>query len=383
MALVDRIREPARLLHVGRRGLEPDDVGVRRVGERPRDRRLEPVADAVEALGRPLAGEELGIGRVDVGREELRAQRVGARDDHGRHAHHVGREPGADQRAHELRGRDEHLAAEVAALLLRRELVLEVHARGARLDHRLHQLEGVQRASEAGLCVGDDRRQPVDAPVALRPGDLVGAHERVVQPAHERRCAVRRVEALVRVRLAAQVSVGRDLPAGEVDRLQSRLDHLHRLAAGQRAERGDVVLGREQPPEALGPEPGERVLDGHRAAEPDDGLGRVRAPNPLPALVGVPVGGEAFGLLLDPSFGINRRRIHKNTLLRVQDCLNSDPRWDLGRRQTPNHGVFGSGGAGQSSPWRRLRGARKSAARSHTSGELRIPRCAVPSTASN
>ena len=59
-------------------------------------------------------------------------------------------------------GRDEDLAAQVAALLLGRELVLEVHAGGARLDHGLHQLEGVERAAEAGLGVGDDRREPVD-----------------------------------------------------------------------------------------------------------------------------------------------------------------------------------------------------------------------------
>ena len=78
-----------------------------------------------------------------------------------RHAHHVGREPRGDERADELRRRHEHLAAHVAALLLGGELVLEVHARGARLDHRLHQLERVERAAEAGLGVGHDRREPV------------------------------------------------------------------------------------------------------------------------------------------------------------------------------------------------------------------------------
>jgi hypothetical protein len=46
----------------------------------------------------------------------------------------------------------------VAALLLRRELVFEVDAGRTRFDHRLHQLEGVQRSAEAGLGVGDDRR---------------------------------------------------------------------------------------------------------------------------------------------------------------------------------------------------------------------------------
>ena len=55
--------------------------------------------------------------------------------------------------------RDQHLAAHVAALLLRRELVLEVDARRAGLDHRLHQLEDVERAAEARLGVGHDRAQ--------------------------------------------------------------------------------------------------------------------------------------------------------------------------------------------------------------------------------
>ncbi len=57
--------------------------------------------------------------------------------------------------------RDQHLAAHVAALLLGGELVLEMDARGAGLDHRLHDLEGVERPAEARLGVGHDRREPV------------------------------------------------------------------------------------------------------------------------------------------------------------------------------------------------------------------------------
>ena len=66
-----------------------------------------------------------------------------------------------------LRCRDQHLAAQMAALLFGGELVLEVHAGGAGLDHRLHQFERVQRAAEAGLGVGDDRRDPVGATLAF------------------------------------------------------------------------------------------------------------------------------------------------------------------------------------------------------------------------
>ena len=62
------------------------------------------------------------------------------------------------------------------------ELVLEVHAGGAGLDHRLHQLERVQHAAESGFGVGDDRREEIDVALAFHVLDLVGARERVVDP---------------------------------------------------------------------------------------------------------------------------------------------------------------------------------------------------------
>jgi hypothetical protein len=109
----------------------------------------------------------------------------------------------------------EHLAAQVAALLLAGELVLEVHARGAGLDHGLHQLVGVERAAEAGLGVGHDRREPVAlGRLALGVLDLIGALQRLVDALHHARHAVGRVQALVGVHLAREVRVGRHLPAG-------------------------------------------------------------------------------------------------------------------------------------------------------------------------
>ncbi len=65
-------------------------------------------------------------------------------------------------------------------------------------------------------------------------------------PLDECRRAVRRIEALVGIRMAGEVGVGGDLPAGEVDRLQTRLHHLHGLRARERAERGDVLLGMQE-----------------------------------------------------------------------------------------------------------------------------------------
>jgi hypothetical protein len=167
-----------------------------------------------------------------------------------------------------------------------------VHACGAGLDHRLHQLEGVQGAAEARLGVGDDRQEVVDPVAALDRRDLVGTHQRVVQPPHERRRAVRRVEALVRIRLAGEVCVRRHLPARQVDRLQPGLCHLDGLAACHRAERVDVSPTVEHRPEALGPDAGQGVLDVDRAAERDDLLGRIRPLDSLPAAVRLPFAGE-------------------------------------------------------------------------------------------
>ena len=170
----------------------------------------------------------------------------------------------------------EHLSAQVAALLLGGELVLEVHARGPCLDERLHQLEGVQRAAEAGLGVREHGREPVGAVLTLGRVDLIRPEESVVDALDERGCAVGGVQALVGVRVCGEVPVGGDLPAGEVDRLQPRLHHLHGLCARERAERRDVGLGRHQLPEALGAEARDRVLDAEATLQALDVVLRIR-----------------------------------------------------------------------------------------------------------
>src|SRR5207247_411431 len=119
-----------------------------------------------------------------------------------------------------LLGRDEHLATEVATLLLRSELIFPVRTGDTGRDHGLLQLVDVQRATEAGFTVGDDRGQPVlHGTVAFDLGDLVGAQQRVVDPADDLRHRVGRVEALVRVGVARQVRVAGDLPSRQVDGL--------------------------------------------------------------------------------------------------------------------------------------------------------------------
>jgi hypothetical protein len=151
----------------------------------------------------------------------------------------------------------EHLAAEVAALLLGRELVLVMHSGGARLDHRAHQLVRLERPAEAGFRIGDDREQPV----GLVPLGRLDLHRPVGLP--------------------GEVRVGCDLPAGEVDRLQAGLRHLDGLAAGHRSERCDVLVFHKQAAQPFRPEAGECVLDPYRPAEALDRVAGVRAFEPI------------------------------------------------------------------------------------------------------
>jgi hypothetical protein len=311
MPLVDRLREFARLAQVGSGGLEPEHVGIRRVRKRPCDRRLEAVLNLEESLGGPRARAERRVHFVDVGRQQRGAQRVGTRDQQRRHVENVGGEPCGAERANELRRRHEHLAAEMAALLLSCELVLEVHAGGAGLDHRPHQLVGVERPAEAGLGIRDDRCQPLGAAAAFRPLDLIRAQERVRQATHDLRHRVRGIQALVGVRRARQVGVGGDLPPREIDRLQPGPHHLHGLPARERPKRIHVAAlcfqrRCEEAPEPLGPELRERAFRHHRSAEPHHLLGAVAAPDSGPAFVLRPLPFQLFRALLDPKIGVHR-----------------------------------------------------------------------------
>jgi len=72
--------------------------------------------------------------------------------------------------------------------------------------------------------------------------DLIGALQSLIDPSDYGRDAVRRIKAFVRIHLADEIRVRCDLPATDVDRFQSRLHLLHRLIAGERAERIDQTV---------------------------------------------------------------------------------------------------------------------------------------------
>jgi hypothetical protein len=170
----------------------------------------------------------------------------------------------------------------VSAFFGRRELVLEVDARGARLDHRLHELERIQSAAEAGFGVGNHGRHPVEILLAVHVGDLIGAQQGLVDAPHQHGYAVDGVEALIRVGLGGRVIVPRHLPAADVERLEAGLDHLHRLVAGDGAQRPHERLGVEDVPQPFGAHPRQGVFDDEAAAQPQHLVRGVRADDARP-----------------------------------------------------------------------------------------------------
>ncbi len=216
------------------RRFAPQQIGIWGVGNRAIDRHLEPAGHAIESFGRAFASQEAAITGVNIARDQPGRVGVGPRDQDRRHVENVGRQPGRGQRADEVRRRHQHFSAQVAALFLAGQLILEMHGRGARLDHPLHQLEGVQGAAETGLGIGHDRQEIILVAASLGVLNLVGPAKGIIDPPHDVRHAVGRIKALIRIHLAGVVRIGRDLPAAEIDRLQAGLGHFDRLVAGQR-----------------------------------------------------------------------------------------------------------------------------------------------------
>ncbi|GAT89901.1 hypothetical protein CVCC1112_4560 [Paenarthrobacter nicotinovorans] len=290
---LDRFGELAGQLQVRGAGLHPDEVGIRCVGLGAGDAGFDAVADFVEALSGTFTGDEFLVPLVNVGGDQGCCFGVGAGDDHRRGAGDVGCQAGCVQGPDVLLGGDQHLAAQVAALLFRSELVFPVNARGTCGNHGFHKLVGVQRATKACFGVRDDRDQPVfDGLDAFGILDLVCAEQRVVDAADNLRHRVGRVQGLVRVGLARQVGVGGHLPAGEVDGAEAGLDLLHSLVTGQCAQGVGVAAGGsflgELLPKLLGTATGQGVLFGDAATEADDVGSRVITGDAFPPRVGGP-----------------------------------------------------------------------------------------------
>ncbi|VUM29317.1 hypothetical protein PGKDCPLP_04299 [Stenotrophomonas maltophilia] len=292
---MDRLGELARELQVRLAGLAPHQVGVGRIGQATADRLVQAVAGLVEALDSALAGGERPVVAVDVAGQQIRGFGIGTRHQQGRHAQHVGSQARGIELLDRLAGRHQHLAAHMAALLHRGQLVFEVHASGTGLDHRFHQFERIEHAAETGFGIGHDRLQEIDVVLAFGVMQLVGAQQCVVDALDHRRHRIGRVQRLVRVHLPGQVGVGRHLPAGQVDRLQAGLHLLHGLVAGQCTERVDELALMQRRPQLLRTQAGQRMLDVDGAAQAHHVGGAVVALDAFPTRVGIPVVLDLFG----------------------------------------------------------------------------------------
>src|SRR5258707_9606635 len=114
-------------------------------------------------------------------------------------------------------GRNEHLAAEMPAFFLRRQLILKMHCGSPGLDVRLHDLVGVERPSETRLGICNDWGKPVVLSISLGMLDLIGAGEGAVDTPAQLGPGARGVETLIRKHCTRCVVIRGHLPAGEIN----------------------------------------------------------------------------------------------------------------------------------------------------------------------
>ncbi len=168
-------------------GFTPHQIRIRCISQTPRNRLLDTRLGFEEAFNGALAGQECLVVVIHVGRQQVSRFRVGTSDHQSRGARHVGSQTRRIQLLDCFACRNQHFAAHVAALLDRGQLVFEVNASSTGIDHRLHQLIGIQHAAETCFRVSDDRCEEIDIALALGPLDLVGALEGVVDALDDHR----------------------------------------------------------------------------------------------------------------------------------------------------------------------------------------------------
>src|SRR5579859_844242 len=121
----------------------------------------------------------------------------------------------------------------MAAFFLGGQLILEMDASRPGLDHRLHQFENIQGATKTSLSIGDDGSKPVDIAAPFSMLDLVGTLQGLVDFTYYLGNTVGRIEALIRIHLSGEISISGNLPAAQVNGLQTRPHLLDRLIASE------------------------------------------------------------------------------------------------------------------------------------------------------
>ena len=179
--------------------------------------------------------------------------------------------------------RNQHFSSHVSAFFLAGELIFQVHAGRARLDHSFDQFKNIERPAKTSFGVGHDRHEPIDIVFAFDTRDLVGALQSLIDPFYHSRHAICRIKTLIGIHLAGEIGIGRHLPSAKIDRFQSRLNLLKRLIPGERAESVDEGFGLKQTPKLFRAAPRQCVFDDDVALQSPNIAERVITRNSFPA----------------------------------------------------------------------------------------------------
>ena len=148
-----------------------------------------------------------------------------------------------------------------------RQLIFKVDTTGARINHGLHQFERIQDTTKPSFSIGHDRHKIVHISGTTGALDLVCPLESIVDPSHNRGHRIDRVKRLIWIHGITQIGICSDLPARQINRLNTGFNLLDCLTTRQSAQGRDKILGVNPVPQFLSTEPSQRILDLDRPLE--------------------------------------------------------------------------------------------------------------------
>ena len=157
----------------------------------------------------------------------------------------------------------------MSTLLDGRQLIFKVDTTGARINHGLHQLERIQDATKTSFSVGHDGHKIVHISGTTGALDLICPLESIVDPSHNRGHRIDWVKRLIRIHGVTQIGICSNLPARQINRLDTGFNLLDCLTPRQSTQGRDKILGVNPTPQFLSTESRQRILDLDRPLESD------------------------------------------------------------------------------------------------------------------
>ena len=157
----------------------------------------------------------------------------------------------------------------MSTLLDGRQLIFKVDTTGARINHGLHQFECIQDATKTSFSVGHDGHKIVHISGTTGALDLICPLESIVDPSHNRGHRIDWVKRLIRIHGVTQIGICSNLPARQINRLDTGFNLLDCLTPRQSTQGRDKILGVNPTPQFLSTESRQRILDLDRPLESD------------------------------------------------------------------------------------------------------------------